>query len=285
MEAAAPTTPVPRAREAFPASRQDHRPSAPLGSGNPFAAEQKPAAAASSRLCAADLLRPDHHAVRLPSSSTSLVFIISHFLILYNLLCVRSLMEVTLLDGTFHEVDPNDVALLSQHIEISMPVIRSEDSFSRFRRFMNMHQHEETTNVTEEWDAIFTEEIKDTDTLHDLLMLASITGQEHLMNILFKRTADMLKKRLPADVAELLNLPYDNEEENVLPEVPGDSDGEDDGTSTDANDGDGGGGDDEENVLPPEVPGDGAQDDGPSPDARNNDGGGSNNGSGGRMMV
>ncbi|CAN6348200.1 unnamed protein product, partial [Urochloa humidicola] len=135
------------------------------------------------------------------------------------------------------------VALLSQRTGLDVPTVYSKDVFWWFTSFIKKQELGWDKKLIDEWNDQFMEEIVDTDTLHDLIMLAWKTGQTKLLDVCSKRVADILKVRLSGAVAKLLNLPSVGD---------GESDDEEDG---DDEDGDEDGGDDDNNDPQPEVPG------------------------------
>ncbi|KAG2630275.1 suppressor of kinetochore protein 1-like [Panicum virgatum] len=130
-------------------------------------------------------------------------------------------MQVRLLDGSIHEVDAVDVALLSQRTELTVPSIYSKDIFWWFAAFVKRQDLNLDKKLIDQWNDQFMEEIMDTDTLHDLIMLAWRTGQMKLLDVCCKRVADVLKARLPEDVVELLNLPNVGDEDEDDDEANG----------------------------------------------------------------
>ncbi|RLN30627.1 hypothetical protein C2845_PM05G03650 [Panicum miliaceum] len=109
--------------------------------------------------------------------------------------------------------------------ELSVPSIYSKDVFWWFTAFVKRQDLNLDQKLIDQWNNQFMEEIMDTDTLHDLIMLAWTTGQVKLLDVCCKRVADVLKARLSGDVAELLNLPNIGDDENG---DEGDEGGDDD---------------------------------------------------------
>ena len=87
----------------------------------------------------------------------------------FNVLTVA--MQVRLLDGSIHEVDAVDVALLSQRTELTVPSIYSKDIFWWFAGFVKRQDLNLDKKLIDQWNDQFMEEIMDTDTFHDLIMV------------------------------------------------------------------------------------------------------------------